>query len=543
MNGWSNWEKEGPDLNLGNEALSFFDNKPDTLSSIAPAEKPPTCTDSSQCASGYACVDGECVSVSGAPGSSNTTPSYPSSGSPGTPTGGSPSSGPGIVYPPRGSGYPARGGSGGGSGGLSGCGQDPYPGSGNNNTSPCTPGTSNTPSKCTKTGCGGNGGNDGLATDCCGEDRCCRYSGSGVQCWCGACPPLEKPCNVWCDQFKSATGDLYSGCDEEVVCDECSECGIESRCTPNTFDAPCWCEQSECNSIACTTCGEDGICRQNCNDCMYSWKRDYQCPCGTVTQQCRFSACDTNVLHCAVPDCSSACGEEPDPCEGECYGQSFCDSTPPPCPPGSSCTDNGTISAGGSTCYIRTVCDKTNVPEKCKECDCNCDNDCVDCEICNAAGVCVPDPACPDCDGPICPQAPGGCCESGEICYKPAPDQDGRACCNGPRVVSIYVNEVRTGLNSISTYLSVGGPLQMSIVSACDCGGGYNCSGQPVNCTDPSARSRLRLANYYGVGDDPCDGGSVRCLSYQDPLCNWSDGPFDPVLLSTTLYETRCCSS
>ena len=29
-------------------------------------------------------------------------------------------------------------------------------------------------------------------------------------------------------------------------------------------------------------------------------------------------------------------------------------------------------------------------------CDCNCNNDCGDCEICNAQGKCVPDPACGD---------------------------------------------------------------------------------------------------------------------------------------------------
>jgi hypothetical protein len=36
----------------------------------------------------------------------------------------------------------------------------------------------------------------------------------------------------------------------------------------------------------------------------------------------------------------------------------------------------------------------TNVPESCKECDCNCHNDCPSCQLCGADGTCYPDPNC-----------------------------------------------------------------------------------------------------------------------------------------------------
>jgi hypothetical protein len=34
------------------------------------------------------------------------------------------------------------------------------------------------------------------------------------------------------------------------------------------------------------------------------------------------------------------------------------------------------------------------VPPECEECDCNCDDDCRDCEICGSSGVCIDDPEC-----------------------------------------------------------------------------------------------------------------------------------------------------
>jgi len=50
----------------------------------------------------------------------------------------------------------------------------------------------------------------------------------------------------------------------------------------------------------------------------------------------------------------------------------------------------------GKTCYFYNTWVTDDIPSECKECDCNCNNDCGDCEICNAQGECVRDPNCCD---------------------------------------------------------------------------------------------------------------------------------------------------
>jgi hypothetical protein len=50
----------------------------------------------------------------------------------------------------------------------------------------------------------------------------------------------------------------------------------------------------------------------------------------------------------------------------------------------------------GKTCYFYNTWITADIPEECKECDCNCNNDCKDCEICSAQGKCERDPDCCD---------------------------------------------------------------------------------------------------------------------------------------------------
>jgi hypothetical protein len=45
---------------------------------------------------------------------------------------------------------------------------------------------------------------------------------------------------------------------------------------------------------------------------------------------------------------------------------------------------------------VEKVCDKSNVPDTCGECDCNCEDDCPDCQYCDTNGKCQPDPDCCD---------------------------------------------------------------------------------------------------------------------------------------------------
>jgi hypothetical protein len=256
--------------------------------------------------------------------------------------------------------------------------------------------------KCLKTGCSNTSTGKGTNDVCCGQGRCCRM-GSVVQCFCGDCPPPPERCSQFCTSYLSSNGKMAAGCTDENTCDECSNC-IDlgnfqgTACAKKIGGAPCWCENGGCYS-KCDKCGEDGACTTDCENCQTCYKTVKFCDSGAYSLECCYSACDLTTSYSTCRD-SFKCPDPPggggDPCAGDCYGQTFCDEPVPPCPDGASCTDNGFISAGGKTCNIRTVCDKSNVPESCKECDCNCDNDCKDCEICDASGECVPDPNCCD---------------------------------------------------------------------------------------------------------------------------------------------------
>lgn len=83
------------------------------------------------------------------------------------------------------------------------------------------------------------------------------------------------------------------------------------------------------------------------------------------------------------------------------------------CPPGKSKPPGEPSSDGGCEPNCRTshsciqltpdspmVCEASeecdDLPPDCEPCDCNCNDECGECKICNSAGKCVPDPAC-DC--------------------------------------------------------------------------------------------------------------------------------------------------
>lgn len=314
-----------------------------------------SCFDSNNCASGWSCIGGKCAqSNAGASGSG---------------------------------------------GGTSGCGDDA------DNRDKCGAGD------CTKSTCGASGNNPGNDT-CCDGQKCCQRGDDGlVHCTCGPCPPPKVSCDAFCAAFYSAHGVRTMGCTEGNTCTQCEECRlVESfqprQCVPlEPESAGCWCPQSiDEPPEECMKCMGTGEWREDCENCQACYTVNVDCGCARTTQKCCEPGCITaggqqSCTEKAWANCYAACtssdDDEPeDPCIGECYGQHFCDGPLPPCPDGASCTDNGTISAGGRTCYVRTVCDKSGVPLECRDCDCNCSNDCKYCEICNEGGLCVPDPEC-----------------------------------------------------------------------------------------------------------------------------------------------------
>jgi len=332
------------------------------------------CTSSAQCPAGYACVNGQCTLMGTGSTGGSSNGQWNSAG---------------------------------------GCNQD-------DPNSPCNSGG---PNSCSQTP---NCGNipDPRPQDCCGT-RCCSYGSAsssrpGVHCWCGECPPWPewRKCSIFCDSYTAANGESVMGCNEDNSCNECNECDLFSKSCEPKDDAPCWCEGSECQG--CFKCDTEPT-SDNFGGCSVAFLGacsvcthvdSYKCPCGEIVGP--ITACSKygpggsgyggnvtltskTALQLAQEKCAPA--SSCDPCRGDCTSRSYCSDTtgpPPPCPPGIKCTNTGTLSAGGVDCTFRTECDMSNVPESCKNCDCNCHNDCPNCQICGEDGECHPDPDCED---------------------------------------------------------------------------------------------------------------------------------------------------
>ena len=321
------------------------------------------CTGSSQCPSGWACVDGICQQM----GSGGNQQQY--------------SPGGGDCDP-----------------------DDPE--------SPCNSGG---PGACQQTpGCG----DDSEARDCCGE-RCCSFGSAsssrpGVNCFCGPCPPWPG-CTSFCSSYLKANGVPGPGCTEGRngnSCDACTECdgNVGGECQPLSIGAPCWCEGEECNGGACQKCetdpessdyGECSLDAANCQDCATI--TSYLCPCNVtlppVTVCKPYGAGGLPAISLAQQEAAKRCQEEcattPDPCAPECTYHTRCTDTGTgvaACLEGEAQT--GTLEVGGETCVFCEKCDTSNLPDRCKECDCNCHIDCPPCQLCGSDGTCYPDPAC-----------------------------------------------------------------------------------------------------------------------------------------------------
>ena len=265
---------------------------------------------------------------------------------------------------------------------------------------------------CTKSACGESGISPGN-NNCCDGLRCCRRDSSGkIQCRCGPCSPPPSSCSRWCDGYEEALGKKGPNCSDVTKCSECETCAFQGIDSPDQCEplggnaAPCNCAEDPQPPGPCKKCGENGIWVADEENCETCWQVEVSCGCARTTEVCCLpgSGSQAGKSQCqsrALANCYKFCdggGDDggDDACVGNCTGVTWCppDQPEPPCPPQTTCTANGSISAGGKTCFIRTDCNKSNVPDSCGECDCNCVDDCPDCKICNANGKCVDDPNC-----------------------------------------------------------------------------------------------------------------------------------------------------
>lgn len=370
------------------------------------------CSSSTQCASGYKCVGGQCVPVQASGGTGGSGGTSSSGGFGGTSN--------------------CDGGPDGQDGGTSGTG-----GSGCSSPAPIGGGGS---TGCTTTTCGQGTNAYGEDSDCCGE-RCCRYFATGipsdpinVNCFCGPCPGTTgspcgdgyppcgpglacingkctkvKPCNQFCSEYYAANGEDADGCSPEVRCDECTECagtfeGGGHYCTEKE-NQPCHCDPDKLEE--CDICNSDGSTSPGvCLECCTI--QNYDCGCGTAVtvEACRErgasgrSQCNL-AQDAAAAKCAELCEIKPDPCAGICgtktiTGDGPCpeNPTPPDADDGHTLTLRGCLESLGQHAIFYDDCDFSQAPEQCKQCDCNCHNDCKECELCNENCKCEPDPSC-----------------------------------------------------------------------------------------------------------------------------------------------------
>lgn len=313
------------------------------------------CTSSSQCPAGYACVGNTCAKQSSS-GSGNGTP-YTS--------------------------------------GLSDC-NDPNSDCNGANGCQSTP-------NCGETD----------AQQCCGT-RCCGFgspssSNPGVQCYCGPCPK-QASCNDFCAGYLAANGVVGPGCSEGSNGNSCGSCSYCSagECRPLS-GGPCWCGDGNNCAVECEKCVTDPE-SPNYGDCIHSDEGcqscatifNYLCECNYVLPE--VTACKSLPLQGVQPInlaqqkaaalCDETC-QQPNPCLPQCENKTFCTDTGTgvaACPAGY--TQTGTLTVGEETCVFCQKCSTEGLPDSCKDCDCNCNDDCGDCEICAADGTCQPDPKC-----------------------------------------------------------------------------------------------------------------------------------------------------
>lgn len=218
------------------------------------------CTSNNQCASGWACVGGECVPVAD---DSGTT------------------------------------------GGTSGPGDCNLTEDGVLGTCPDIGG----PDACQEAATPGSCATDLRGELCCSEERCCTYGSlsspfPGVNCYCGPCP--QPACTNYCDAYLKANGvpDISNGCSEGLEgnsCDSCSFCEFGSCSRLELDDAPCWCDGGKaCNrSQSCLTCDTDpgssdfGECKQAEEDCQ---------ECVTISHACCDSFSVPEFTYCQAFD-------------------------------------------------------------------------------------------------------------------------------------------------------------------------------------------------------------------------------------------------
>lgn len=296
---------------------------------------------------------------------------------------------------------------------------NPYNDRGASNPGDCGPDKPNTPCKETfRVECSQPGSGcyyDKLKEGCCGNTTCYRVGAGVVTCECDDDGTRQKPCNKFCTNYWQANGELGPGCSEDITCSECFTCtevgtSVENRVpicqSKSSFQSPpCWCSAGGncpsgqgCNRTTgeCEDSNNKAYCYSSSNFSCTEGGQNYNvkvCRPTAIAAQAAYNSTLKNICDKENKDKKN---NKLDRCKGKCETTTR-EGSAPACPPQSSCKQVGSISGGGKTYTVTEVCDKTDVPESCKECDCNCSDECGPCKVCGEGGRCEPDPGCEDC--------------------------------------------------------------------------------------------------------------------------------------------------
>ena len=285
------------------------------------------------------------------------------------------------------------------------------------------------------------------------RDRCEQLGKSFNICdgkpQCGPCDDwdVEPACTSFCDSYFKSNGVAASGCSGKN-CSDCQECS--SEVCVNDDSGPCWCKPGNDGCPFCKKCvrgGDDsgdcikakGVCTDNCN-CFV------KCPNGKIIEgshsqdylqsgpSCAMNCRDKLRKQCPPEEPAvDPCTASGDPCLKPCKcvtRYTSCTGSQPSCPSGYRCKLLGTWfqTDGEGNCTSSNLSGNSNYQaskawhirqckvvksKECKNCDCNCENDCPDCYKCGSNGVCQYDEAC---DEPCNEPCSGNCCSEGQVC-------------------------------------------------------------------------------------------------------------------------------
>ena len=260
------------------------------------------------------------------------------------------------------------------------------------NTSPCPSGYGCKNGQCTQANCSGSRPcaagyiccNGFCTTECDGTCRGNYQCPYGSACVDGQCEevPVEEPnfpiddkqCDDFCNNFSAENGTTANGC-QGKTCGNCQRCW-NGFCEPD--NRTCECQKANGQLPECKTCENGEVVDScSCNSCSTVYGNP-DCGCGIVLNGpitkckgvCEGGPSSSTLLNQEITRrCEEACNSGDSPqkqCEGDC-ATIVTSNDNYDCPTGYNCKIVGTIAAGGNVEYIYKNCNTQNLPDFCKD--------------------------------------------------------------------------------------------------------------------------------------------------------------------------------